>query len=225
MRAKLKIVSIMAVCFCALSAPPAQATLITIGIEAVVDDVHDSDNYLEGKINIGDLITGTYTYDTDTPDSSLLAGVGRYEHYAYPCGFSLTVGDLDFKSDFSPGLPEYFTIWITNDSSGVDGISVKSYNNLPLSDGTSVNNISWVLRDYSENAISSIELPTTAPVLNAWDFNFLQFSAGAGRGGLGSGPGGFGVAAHVTSAVVIPEPTTVLLFGLGGLILTRRSKK
>ena len=227
MRAKLKVVSIMAVCFCAISfcATTAQAELVIIAIEAVVDDVQDSDNYLDGQVNIGDLITGTYTYDTDTPDSSLLAGVGRYEHYAYPCGFSLTVGGLDFKTDFSPGSPEYFTIWITNGGSGVDGISVKSYNNLPLPDGTSVNNIVWYLQDTSENAISSIELPTTAPVLNAWDFNFLQFAAGAGRGGLGSGPGGFGIAAHVTSAVVIPEPTTVLLFGLGGLIFVRRARK
>src|SRR3990172_1989080 len=98
---KTRIISIMAACFCAMSfcATPAKAALITIAIEAVVDGAHDPDNYLEGRINIGDLITGTYTYDTDTPDSSSSANVGRYEHYSYPSGFSLTVAGLHFVTD------------------------------------------------------------------------------------------------------------------------------
>jgi hypothetical protein len=200
-----------------------QGAIITIAIEGVVDDVRDRDNYLEGRINVGDLITGTYTYDTDTPDANPSSQVGEYEHFAYPCGFSLSVGGLNFKTDFSPGAPEYFTMWITNGSSGVDGISVKGYNNLPLPDGTSVNNIIWYLQDTSQSAISSIELPRTAPVLDDWDFNFLQLAAG---GDVRADPQpGFGIAAHVTSAVVIPEPTTILLLGLGGLMFVRRAKK
>lgn len=199
--------------------PPARAELVTIVIEGVVDDVVDPDYFLNGQINIGDVITGSYTYDTDIPNSSPFSGIGRYEHYAYPCGISLDVDGLNFKTDFSPGLPDCFTMWITNGSSGVDGISVISDNNLPLPDGTRVNNIVWYLQDTSENAISSIELPTTAPVLGAWQENFLSIG-----GGIRSREG-FVFLSHVTSAVVIPEPTTILVLGLGGFIFVRRAKK
>lgn len=200
--------------FCGL---PVNGALITIGIEAEVDDVHDADNYLEGRINVGDLITGSYTYDTDTPDSNPLPGVGDYEYFAYPSGFSLSVGGLDFMTD--PANTD-FLIEIVNNFPG-DAYSVISYRNLALSDATSVNNISWGLRDYSASAtaISSIDLPTTAPVLDDWPTNFLD---------IGGGPRsrvGFSFSAHVTSAVVIPEPTTILLVGMGGLIFVRRIKK
>jgi len=218
--------AITVLCGLVFSPSPTQATLITIGIEAVVDDVVETGDYLNGRIKVGDLITGTYTYDTDTPDSSTLSGIGRYAHYAYPCGISLSVGGLNFMTDFSPGFPEYFTVWITNNSSGVDGISVRSYHNLPLRDGMSVGTIEWILQDPSETAILSADLPTTAPILSDWETNFLQFGAGSGgsRDG-GEPPIGFGVAAHVTSAVVIPEPGTILLLGLGGVAIVRKAKK
>jgi len=65
----------------------------------VVDYVGDPYNYLNGMVNVGDLITGTYTYDTNTPDSNPSSHVGDHEHFAYPCGFSLSVGGLDFTTD------------------------------------------------------------------------------------------------------------------------------
>lgn len=199
-----------------LSPATVQAELITIGIEAVVDDVQDPDNYLEGLVNVGDLITGTYTYDTDTPDSSSSSQVGRYEHYAYPCGISLSVGGLDFATD--PADTD-FVIRILNDYLYDDFYWLTSYSNLPVSNGTSVNNIDWMLGDPSETAISTVELPTTGPVLDDWEVNFLNIG-----GGIRSREG-FVFLSHVTSAVVIPEPTTMLLLGLGGLIFVRRAKK
>jgi len=194
---------------------PAEATLITIEIEAVVDSVDDPFGYLEGNITPADIISGIYTYDTDTPDSSPLPGAGRYEHYAHPAGFSLSVGGLDFVTD--PANTD-FLIEIVNNYPYDDGYGVVSYNNLPLSNGTSVNNTSWGLKDYSATAISSIELTATAPVLDDWDVNRL-----AVNGGTRARP--FGIMSHVTSAVVIPEPATVLLLSFGGLIFVRRGKK
>jgi len=57
---------------CALSvfALPAKATLIIIEITAEVDSVEDNGNYLEGQINPGDIITGTYTHESTTADLS-----------------------------------------------------------------------------------------------------------------------------------------------------------
>ena len=203
--------------FCGLILSPlgAQATLITIQIEAVVDGVNDPDTDLEGLVKIGDLITGIYTYDTDTPDSSSSANVGRYEHYSYPCGFSLSVSGLDFMTD---PTDTYFEMFVVNNNAGVDGYSVTSYINLPLSDGTSVSNIKWSLQDTSELALSSTNLATTAPALDAWEANYLDIRGQGVRTG-------FAIQGHVTSAVVVPEPNATLLLGLGAIALVRKVKK
>ena len=48
----------------------ASATTITVNITAEVALVVDSDEILGGAINVGDTITGTYTYDSTTSDSN-----------------------------------------------------------------------------------------------------------------------------------------------------------
>jgi len=209
---KTKIVSIMAACFCAISfcAKPAEATLITIQIEAVVDSVRDEGGYLEGKISPGDIITGAYTYDLLTPDSEPLAYAGIYEHDSAPGGISLSVGGFDFTTD--PDNVD-FVVAVLNDYPpwGKDQVWMTSYNNLPLGNGVAVDIISWQLDDPTGTGISSTELPTSPLVLDDWQSNILAF--GADRR--------YGIFAHVTSAV--PEPATIMLVAIGAVFLRKRS--
>jgi len=207
---------IISIIICALSfwALPARAELVTIQITGEVDFVGDPYLYFEGKIKTGDLITGTYTYDLSTPDLyplSLQSGV--YEHFAPPCGVSLTVSCLEFQTD---PTSVNFSIGIVNDYPPVDNYGFISYNNLPLSNGVTVDLIVWELEDPSGKAISSDTLPTTAPILDDWQLNRLGIY-GPPRGNS------FGIVAHVTSAVLIPEPATMLLLGLGLLLLRKRT--
>jgi hypothetical protein len=210
MKAKKIIVAIFLMFWLVLWPSLAEASLITIEIEAVVDSVMDEGNYLEGKVNPGDTIMGFYIYDTSTPDTNPSLYVGDYEHHTPPCSISLTVGGFEFKTD--PTNVDFLVEIINDSTSGGlhDAYGLISYHNLPLSNGSSVDEISWWLTDLSATALSSTELPTTAPVLEDWQINIFNMS----------GSRTFGIWAHVTSAV--PEPSAVLLIGLGGLLLRKR---
>jgi hypothetical protein len=194
---------------CALSfwTLPVQASLVTIQITAEVDSVYDAGNYLEGKIKPGDLITGFYTYEFTTPDSNPSTIVGHYWHYSPPAGISLTVGGLNFKTD--PANVNFLVGVGNNDPSDIYWLV--SYNNLALSNGTSVDTIGWQLEDPTGTVFSSDELPTTAPVLEDWQSNVLHIYGVKDA---------FHIFSEVTSAV--PEPTAILLFGLGALLLRKR---
>jgi len=174
---------------------PAQAEVITIAIEATVDWVDDPCDYLEGNITPGDIITGTYTYDSDTANSSTTPTVGSYWHYDSPFGMELNAGGFEFKTD--PANVE-FLVQIVNDHGVLeyDGYLLRSYNNLPLSNGVPVDHISWQLDDYSGQAISSTDLTTSAPVLANWDQPIGLRLESDRR---------FHVQSQVTSAYVIPE--------------------
>jgi len=191
------------------SPSPAEAALITIEIEAVVDSVWDDGNYLEGNIQVSDIITGWYTYDSDVVDSAPEVWLGKYEYSQAPYGIILEGGGFRFETD-----PEDvdFIIDVSNDrvSPSGDIYSVVSNTNLPLSNGTPVENIWWQLNDNTGSALSSDALPATFPFLDDWQANVLSLESGRA----------FIIHAHVTS--VIPEPCTILLFGLGTMLLRKR---
>ena len=208
---------IITIMICALSfwVLPAKAALVTIQISAEVDDVADPFGYLEGKVEVGGIITGTYTYDLLTLDSNPSPQGADYVYRNEPSGIFLTVGGFEFKSD---PLTLDFVIEIINDhySGGLSDIYLLiSYSNLPLSNGSAVGGISWTLEDPMGKALSSDVLPTTAPVLDDWGFNRLNIG-----GGTRARP--FGFLGHVTSTEVIPEPATIWLLGLGSLLLRKQ---
>jgi hypothetical protein len=194
----------MVVVFYAL---PVNGALITIEIEAAVDGVSDEGNYLEGKIKVGDIITGFYTYDSSVTH---LPGE-RYEFDSPPSGVFLSAGGFDFKTD--PSSVD-FEMGIGNDLAWGDTYFFISFSNLPLTSGVPVDIIRWQLDDPSGSALSSDELPTGAPVLDDWVLSPLLIH-GPSRGAS------FGISAHVISA--IPEPCSIFLLGVGVLFLRKRS--
>jgi hypothetical protein len=212
MKEKRKIMVLLAIgVFCGLILWPtsAQATLITIQIEAAVDSVRDEGNYLEGKIKPGDIILGFYVYESTTPDSSPLDPVqGNYWNYAPPAGIALTVGGFNFMTD---PFNIAFRVAIRNNAPG-DVYSIGSSDNLPLSNGVPVNEILWSLKDPSGTALSSDALPPTAPVLDQWGETLLRMDSDRM----------WGIDAEVTSAEIIPEPSIILFLGLGSVFLRKR---
>lgn len=155
-----------------LTTPTFSPGLITIRIRAVVEVVDDPYNFLGGTIHVNDTITGEYVYDSATPDTNPLATVGDYWHNSSSCGIEVNAGGFVFQTNPS-GVN--FLVEIVNDHGSPtprDNYLLRSYNNLPLSNGILVEHIAWQLDDETCTALSNTDLPTTAPVLADWDSIF-----------------------------------------------------
>jgi hypothetical protein len=146
--------------------------IITIKIVAKIKDVHDPHTLLGGTIQIDDTITGKYIYDSGTPDSDLDPNFGLFEHTSSTFGIELKAGGFVFKTnqsnvDFQFIIGNNVNFYYYNQ----DIYIMASYNNLPLSNGIEVETIGWRLDDTTATALSSDDLPTTAPVLSNWTQN------------------------------------------------------
>jgi len=223
MRGKSTAAGLILILATVLSQTPAKAELVTIYITAEIDNVGDPYDFFGGAIKVGDVITGTYTYDSAAPDEdwrsgSSLDNIARYHYFAPPHGIILAAGEFVFQTD--PANVN-FVIAIANDypSGGVhDSYSVSSRNNLPLSNGTPVDTLGWRLDAPMAGALGTDELTASAPILDDWQNNHLMIQ-GPSRGVS------FAINAHVTSAVVVPEPATIALLAAGAALAPRRKPK
>jgi len=188
--------------------------LITIGLRAEVTYVEPGAyDLLEGQLQLGDLITGSYSYDAGATDRNPSSWIGDYRHTAGPYGFTLDGAGFVFASD--PGSLD-FVVTILDNYNGNDTYCLLSHGNLTLSNGVAVSGIYWQLDDYSCTALSSDALPLGPPILSDWEYQGLSIELGP--------KGGANIGAQVTSVWLIPEPATVLLLGCGGLLILRKRR-
>ncbi len=199
-----------------LSVLPASsyAEIVTINLTAEISEIEDGGQIFTGLLNIGDLITGSYSYDSDTPDSNPAETVGQYWYSEPGYGITLTSEGFVFQTD--PANVD-FLLETGNNTNGTDNYLIRSYNNLPLSNGIPVDHIAFELIDNTATALSSDTLPLTAPDLGDWDLvEIWDINIFFNRNLH------LLVKANVTSAELVPEPATLLLFGLGAVMLRKR---
>jgi hypothetical protein len=201
-----KIITVLFVVL-ALSAGNLWAEIIEIDFTAKITWVDDLDGLLDGQINTGDIITGRYTYNSSTPATNPSDTAADYLHKSSPYGISIGAGEFVFQTD--PGNVLY-CVEIINNYHEEDAYLMHSYYNLSLSNGAPVGAISLYLVDSSADTLSSTALPTSVPVLEDWNEHYLCID--------GKEEGSYFVFYAVITEIV-PEPTTVLLLGFGGLAL------
>jgi hypothetical protein len=189
-----------------LSTPLAHAVPITIEISGEVTSASGSG--LPSTIYEGIAFTGTYTYDSSTPNTSGVDFCGQYVHDA-PYGITLSLGGYEFKTT-SDHIGQ-FKVTIVNAVVNNDTYGIISTENT-LVNGVTVEYIFWEL-GRPGSTITPVVLPVTAPILTDWDYNVLAIS---GTGDLGD----LSIEGTVTQAV--PEPFTGVLMVIGVFFFRRR---
>ena len=161
------------------------ADTVTFEISATVHNVYDPDNGLQNSVMPGDKITGTYTIDTATPDSDPYP---EYGHYIFnssassspQLGFDLIVNGNSLKSD--PTVPGHmYEAHVMNSYS--DHFGINSWGNMPLANGSTVDDIFIDLYDSYGQALSSSALTAQAPNVSAFEYHDIHVSGSTTMGG------------------------------------------
>jgi len=175
-------------------------------------------------VHQNDPITGYYVYDSETPDSEpQLLYYGKYVYSTAPFGISAKFGSLTFQTN--PSNVDFGIGVLNNEDADVDYYDVSSKSNYLLDNGVMRDIVlGFRLWDYTGNAFSSDALPLMPLDLSQWQDNIF----GVEGEGVHHPPGSpsdmpFSINGHVTSVWIIPEPATLLLLGMGGLWLRKRS--
>jgi hypothetical protein len=194
----------------------AQADPITIQITGNVTSAGGS--ALPSMIHVGDIFTGTYTYDSSAINTSTQSNIGTYV-FNSPCGISLSLDGLEFKTDPTQ-MSGGFGIDIYDDlvSNGTHDYYYVHGDRTVYTNGLWIDTIWWKLGDSTHTAISSVALPITAPILSAWNYNYVQIAGGDG----GVGHVDFYIDGTVTQATLVPEPFTCALMAMGVFLLQRK---
>jgi len=170
--------------------------------------VSSVDDGLGGTFSVGDQVSGIYIFESTTADSNNLPQRGEYNG---------TVRSFSFRKGGYAGAAMAGNITVDNDANGFDPyvVTIPSPLTAPAVDGFALGRFALTLSDSTESVFNNDSLPLTPPALAGFDSRLFQlvYTKQVGmtfqiRSVLG----------NVTS-LVIPEPPSLMLFGIAGLSL------
>ena len=187
------------------SAAPAMADYVIFAFEGEITSVEDDDNLLGGAVTVGSPFSGSYTFDSLTPDSDPHPRRGLYWDAIIEIS-----GDIA-GIPFSGPVGERNSIEVQNDfaSTTLDGYVVRPDVDLLGLDM----DIIIALVDDTGAAFSTDHLPNSPPDLELFNTrHFALFDASE------SVP--LRLYGNVTSLTLVPEPATLLMLGVAALMLS-----
>ena len=192
---------------------PTSSNIVTFNVVATVREVYDYDNVLGSAINVGDPISGTYTFNTDTPDSDPNLEYGRYEHFpgSGNYGFDINIATYNLKTNTSTDM---FAVTI-GDAGGLvewDLYSVDQYSTqLPFINNSIIENMGIYIDDPTGTSVNTTALTNQPPALTGTGYKDL-FIGGTGTATPGTF---FSVVADLNSITQVggceeqPDPVVV----------------
>lgn len=181
----------------ALACAPAMAEVVRVKITARVSSVSDPIGQLNGKVVLGQRLSGTYVYNTNTPNMYPNPDYGMYQPYANEARVRLAAGGWVFESNQPT---QGIIIEINAQTPGSGYFDFWSQDNKPLSNGVGVVGI-HVNYQGTGSVTQSAALPAVAPTLS--DYYVKE----VGIYGDSSSGSGFQLTAQIESAELITTDT------------------
>ena len=169
---------------CFVSGQSVLAQTATFEITATIYDISDPGGALGSGVGYGDQITGTYTIDLSTPDSDPGVESAQYMMSGQPpttpqSGFDLMLNSHSLKSD--PANPGFMlNVYMMNSFS--DHFGMGSWGNMPLANGSRVDDIFLDLYDSTGTALSSTALSSQAPDISKFELHDIHVSGMSASG-------------------------------------------
>jgi len=229
MKGFMRIVLIIVVAGAISSGGPVWGAIITVEVGGVVDFFRTEGGFaLDGSVGVGSVMSGFCTYDTEAQNLLPPGANGQYPVIS----ISMSLGNYVFTHEPTSGDAGLFNVY-TGDRGYTAGTDTPSFDGTIYVGGSpqAYDDIIWGFRGlgvFGFGTSSSEHITSNAlPDLDSWpDLSVFDINRGftvsfyESYGSYGS----FDVMGEITSLNVVPEPGTVLMLGLGGLVLVGKRR-
>lgn len=209
-------------CACGL----ARSEIIEVQVEGVVTWVHTVSGFeLDGSVEVGTQMSGFCRYDTLSPDMQPLEAIGTYNMF----DLSLSVGNYTFMHDAMSGGAPHFEVAYNESTFGyVATTSDPAFEGTMFYNDTAITfaELEWITFNLALFTLRGPIWPGATDALPDAD-SFLPLPFFTERNGFSVSIDEdryFRIYGEVTLLRVIPEPGTVALLSLGGLVAFRRRR-